>query len=138
MDNKGCPLPLPPGTVMWADSDDECMMLQPVPFPKGSATLAPDGQAVVEAIAHCMNVHADLLVLQVRGYSDPQERSPDLGLQRAQAVVNGLVARGTDARRLRGVAGDPLLQLRTGEGLQSVDFLVLRTLSCPAAFEDDD
>jgi len=107
-----------------------------VTFPLDSATLSEQGRAEVEAIVECMNIHTGLLLLEIRGYSGPEERTPELALERARAVERGLIARGVDGRRLRPVAADPLQAPRIlGDTLQAVHFIVLRSLTCPAAFD---
>jgi OmpA-OmpF porin, OOP family len=135
--NKGCPVPPPPGTlrVIVSESGDHCLILNPVPFSKGSAALSPEAETVVGWTVNCMVNEPNLLVLELLGYSPPQEKAPDLALERAQAVQSALIARGIDGRRLRVGRGDSARPFGIGNDPYVVQFLVRRSLSCPASLD---
>jgi outer membrane protein OmpA-like peptidoglycan-associated protein len=135
--NHGCPVPPKPGTIVVTESDGGCMIYNPVPFAAHQATLGSEAQGIVERTVECLAEHRQVILLEIRGHSGPEERPLDLALQRARTVHDALIARGVDARRLRAVGavraepaapgGTPRSAAREQ---RSVQFFILRAMTC--------
>jgi outer membrane protein OmpA-like peptidoglycan-associated protein len=132
VDDQGCRPPPPPGGpyVIISESDDECLLLAPVPFDKNRATLNEAAMELVVAIAECLRTKHEVLLLEVRGYRARRESRLDLATQRANAVVSALVARGIEARRLKPAVGRPTQLSRQHWDSGVVEFYVRRRMTC--------
>jgi OmpA-OmpF porin, OOP family len=135
VDRQGCRPPPPPGGpyVIVTASDDECMLLEPVPFDKNRATLNQAAQDIVAAIAECLRTKDELLLLEVRGYRARHESRLDLATERADTVVAALVARGIEARRLKPAVGRSTHLGRQHWDSGVVEFTVRRWMTCSRA-----
>jgi OmpA-OmpF porin, OOP family len=136
-ENHGCPLPPKPGMVVVEASDDGCMILNPVPFAEHQAALGSEAKGVVQRTVECLDQHRQIILLEIRGNSGPDERPPDLAERRARAVHDALIASGVDQRRLRAKGAPP----RAGAAARGkrraaapeqreVEFIILRAMTC--------
>jgi outer membrane protein OmpA-like peptidoglycan-associated protein len=91
------------GRVVVTDTDIE--ILDTISFVGNTAQIAPASTRILDAIAQTMVGNPTILLMEIRGHSDWEE--PDrvlraqLSIQRAEAVVAELVARGVSAARLQ-------------------------------------
>ena len=97
-DDDGCP---DQGRVIIEGSD--IIILDQVNFETNSAKILDDSLAILDAVAATLKGNDDLLVVEVAGHAD--ERGNDtvnlrLTRERAKAVVQALVSRGVDGKRL--------------------------------------
>ena len=84
-------------------------------FGSDQATFLPEAERPLDAVLSELRTDADLKLL-VKAFADAHERQPDaLSERRAQVVVERLVARGIDARRLIPLACGSVRPLMFGE-----------------------
>ncbi|MFT7475104.1 MAG: outer membrane protein OmpA-like peptidoglycan-associated protein [Verrucomicrobiales bacterium] len=92
-----------------------------VTFETGSASLTPDGSAVVDSVAALLNRSVGIRV-EVHGHTDSdgdETRNQVLSQERAQAVVVALAQRGVDTARLTAIGfgeSNPIQPNITSEG----------------------
>lgn len=89
-------------------TDTEIEMLPDVWWQGATATLTPDGERALDLIAHTLEVDDNIRVMEVRAFGGSVSAWA-LGDARAHAIVDGLVRRHVDPRRLvpRGFADGP-------------------------------
>jgi|GEM_PF-4550389 len=89
-------------------------------FPPGSNQLEPGTPAVLDAVAHALHEHPELLVVEIRGHTDSTEANPtSLSKERAKQVQAYLVGQGIAPTRMPTVGyGDkyPVDTNRTAAG----------------------
>ena len=89
-------------------TDTEIEMLPDVWWQGATAQLTPDAERALDIVAHTLELDDDIRALEIRTYGgDPA--GWQLGHDRAQTIVDGLVHRHIDPHRLvaRGLALDP-------------------------------
>lgn len=91
----------PPGRVVVADTDIQ--FLEPIRFEGQSATITLESLPTLDAIAATMigNPSIKLVEVQAFGADGPAQFQEVIGDQRARAVVDALVKRGVEPKRLR-------------------------------------
>ncbi|MDX2055417.1 MAG: OmpA family protein [Polyangiaceae bacterium] len=97
-DKDGCP---DKGLVVVEGND--IMILQKVQFATGSAKILPASDAILDAVTATLKGHPEFITVEIAGHAD--ERSTDeynlqLTKARAAAVMQALVGRGIEAKRL--------------------------------------
>jgi outer membrane protein OmpA-like peptidoglycan-associated protein len=97
-DEDGCP---DKGKVVIEGSD--ILIMDKVLFQTGSAEILPESFPIIDAVATTLKHHPEFLVVEVAGHAD--ERSNDdynlkLTQDRARSVVEAMVQRGVDRKRL--------------------------------------
>jgi outer membrane protein OmpA-like peptidoglycan-associated protein len=117
--------PEPRGRVVITDTEIE--ILDNVTFVGNTAQIAPASTKFLDAIANTLDGDPSITLVEIRGHSDWEE--PDravraqLSIQRAEAVVAELVARGVEPGRLTTYGAsdeeplsmtDPVLNRRIG------------------------
>lgn len=98
-DEDGCP---DTGIVEWGDTG--LTIFRKIQFETDSARIEQDSLEIVDAIAAALNGNTDVRLVEVQGHAD--ERGSDeynlaLTRDRAAAVMEALVQRGVDRRRMR-------------------------------------
>ena len=79
----------------------EITVVEKIYFASGSATIKEASKPLLDMIAQVMNDNPQILLVHVAGYADVKEKSAVvLSQKRAQAVVDSLVERGVDPKRL--------------------------------------
>lgn len=79
----------------------EIRIIPRVMFARNSVQIPPAGEAEIELMARVLQQHRDLLRIAVRGHTAANERRPrQLSQERAQRVLERLVAYGVDRSRL--------------------------------------
>ncbi len=71
-----------------------------VEFDKGSIVVKPDAIAVLEAVKATLAQHPEIVLVQIEGHTDATE-APKVAQARADAVLQWLVQKGADKKRLR-------------------------------------
>jgi outer membrane protein OmpA-like peptidoglycan-associated protein len=92
---NGCPI----ATV----EENQIIILERVEFENNQATLQPTADKVLNAVLEVLKSHPEISSLRVEGHTDARGIAANnlkLSQQRAKAVVDWLVARGIDAKRL--------------------------------------
>jgi outer membrane protein OmpA-like peptidoglycan-associated protein len=82
-------------------------LVHPILFDRESSSLAGVSSAVLDQVAAALKAHGEVTEVEVQGHADERgddERNLTLTRKRAEAVVDSLVARGVNRRRMR-VAG---------------------------------
>jgi outer membrane protein OmpA-like peptidoglycan-associated protein len=89
-------------------TDTEIEMLPDVWWQGATASFTPDGERALDLIAHTLEVDDNIRVMEVRAFGGSVSAWA-LGDARAHAIVDGLVARHVDPKRLvpRGFAEGP-------------------------------
>lgn len=117
----GCPPPKRRATLV----ESRIELTQQVLFETGTAVLRPESDDVLREIAEVLTAHPELLRVEVQGHTDETgtpELNRVLGRDRAQAVVQWLVAHGVAPGRLeaKGYGSDrPLGDNTTEAGRQA-------------------
>lgn len=131
----GCP-PAPPPPEATRLEGARIVIAEQVQFETGTATLRPESDAVLAAVARVLRDNPQVTRVEVQGHTDasgPEALNANLGQQRADAVVKWLVDHGIAAARLtaRGYgASRPLGDNATEEGRtrnRRVDFVAEQT-----------
>jgi outer membrane protein OmpA-like peptidoglycan-associated protein len=93
-------------------TDTEIEMLPDVWWQGATAQLTPDAERALDSVAHTLELDDDIRALEIRTYGG-NPAGWQLGRDRAQTIVDGLVRRHVDPHRLvaRGLALDPDGQL---------------------------
>lgn len=133
-DEDGCP---DRGMVLLIDQ--HLRILTELHFARGRAALGPEAAPLLDAVGATLAGHAEILEVELRGHAAREERDPDaLGLARANAVRDALLARGIAAERLTvrsvGVT-QPQVPQNTADGRarqRRVSFEILRMEEDPA------
>ncbi len=90
------------GRIVVTDTSIE--ILDTITFDSHSAVLTPASLPMLDAIAGTLDGNPSILLVEIRGHSDWEERDPqhraELSVQRAEAVATALVARGVNSARL--------------------------------------
>jgi outer membrane protein OmpA-like peptidoglycan-associated protein len=114
--------------------DSSIRILERIEFDTGKATLRPESDAVLQAVADILKKYADITKVSVEGHTDNRGAARfnrGLSRRRAASVVAWLVARGIEAKRLssKGFGADkPIDSNQTDEGRQNnrrVEFKIL-------------
>jgi len=106
-------------------------ILDTITFVGNTAQLAPASDKILDAIARTMAGNPSILLMQVRGHSDWQEPDravrAELAIQRAEAVVDELVARGVARARLEayGASDDELLSTTDPVANRRIELFIL-------------
>jgi len=100
-DEDGCP---DEGKIII--QDNSILILQKILFKTASAEILPESFGIVDAVAETLSHHPEFLLLEVQGHAD--ERASDaynlrLTQDRANAVVEALIKRKVERKRLRGM-----------------------------------
>jgi outer membrane protein OmpA-like peptidoglycan-associated protein len=130
-DKDGCP---DKGKVIIEGSD--IIILEKVQFETNSAKIRPESGPILDAVAATLKGHPEFMVVEIAGHAD--ERSSDeynlkLTRDRAQAVVEALVQRGINRKRLVSQGYGEFCPLETGrnaaawEKNRRVEFKVVKT-----------
>ena len=115
--------------------DKEILILERVEFDTGKATIRPESDGLMQAIADVLQAHPEIERVAVDGHTDNKGGAAlnrNLSKRRAAAVVQWLVDHGVDASRLesRGFGPDkPRESNDTEEGRQNnrrVEFQILK------------
>lgn len=90
----------PPGRVVVSESSVE--LLPPIKFFAGSPSILPSSRQTLDAIAATLTGNPSILLVEVRadGSDGPAVLQQRLGDQRAQLIVDELVRRKVDPKRL--------------------------------------
>jgi OOP family OmpA-OmpF porin len=115
--------------------DKQIVILERVEFDTGKATIRPESESLLQAVAEVLQEHPELLRVAVDGHTDNTGGAAfnrDLSKRRGAAVVKWLVDNGVDASRLesRGFGPDkPRDSNDTEEGRQNnrrVEFNIMK------------
>jgi outer membrane protein OmpA-like peptidoglycan-associated protein len=108
------PAPEPPRTHRVVVEDSEIEILPDVWWSGATATLTPDAERALDVVARTLSVDDNIRVLEIRAYGGDVS-AWQLGRERAQALVDGLVRRHVDPHRLvgRGFADGPAAPVLT-------------------------
>ena len=115
--------------------DKQIVILERVEFDTGKATIRPESESLLQAVAEVLQEHPELLRVAVDGHTDNRGGAAynrDLSRRRGAAVVKWLVDNGIDASRLesRGFGPDkPRDSNDTEEGRQNnrrVEFNIMK------------
>jgi outer membrane protein OmpA-like peptidoglycan-associated protein len=136
----GCPPP-PPKPPPKAELVAQAIVIsEQVQFETGTAALKIESDAVLGQVARVLGEHAEIELVEVQGHTDDTgtpEYNQRLSNDRAQAVVERLVAHGVAASRLtaKGYGQErPIADNATEEGRaknRRVEFRVLRPATTP-------
>ena len=88
-------------------------LVSPIYFTRGSATISTEHDDIIEAMVTDLAKYSNIVRVEIRGQTATDEPKR-LALERAQRVVDKLVARGVAADRLRTSAGVPIAKPRDG------------------------
>lgn len=107
---SGCP-------TAWIDGE-RIRIVESVHFGSGSADLAPESSAILDAVGGVLASHADVTRVRIEGHTDGRG-SPNgnraLSVKRAESVVRYLVAHGIAAERLEATGVGPDRPIDTNE-----------------------
>ena len=115
--------------------EKQIVIMERVEFDTGKATIRPESESLLEAVALVLKEHPELLEVSVEGHTDNRGGAAynrDLSRRRAAAVVKWLVEHGIEADRLtsKGFGPDkPIDSNETEEGRQNnrrVEFHILK------------
>lgn len=121
--------------------DKEVIILEQVQFDTGKATIKEVSFALLDQVADVLLAHVELVRLEVQGHTDStgsKALNQRLSQARADAVMNALVSRGVDKRRLtaKGYGPDmPIADNTSDEGRQKnrrVQFSIVEKKPKPA------
>ncbi len=96
---NGCPPP-PKAELV----ERQIVISQQVTFETGTAILRPESDSILSEVAEVLKEHPELSLVEVAGHTDDTgspELNQHLSQDRAQSVVDWLVRRGVEAKRLR-------------------------------------
>ena len=138
-DEDGCP---DKGKIVIQGND--ILILEKILFKTGSAEILPESNGILDAVATTLNHHPEFQVIEVQGHAD--ERAEDnynlkLTQDRANAVVNALVQRKVDKKRIRPMGYgeycpvDPSSNAAAWDKNRRVEFKVVRTDQGPTNVE---
>jgi len=117
-------------------------ILERIEFERGKATLKPESEPVLSAVAAALTQNPQIVRLSVEGHTDSRGSAAlnrELSRERAVAVVDWLIGHGIAAKRLVGVGfgpDHPIETNTTDEGRQNnrrVEFRVIELGQQPAA-----
>jgi OOP family OmpA-OmpF porin len=99
---------------------DHVELLTPLEFEIGKPQLHERASPVIDELAAMLNAHLEIESIEIQGhYPSPEHAALNLSQRRAQSVMQALVKRGVDAKRLqaKGYGGDvPLESPKTEAG----------------------
>jgi OmpA-OmpF porin, OOP family len=138
-DEDGCP---DEGKVIIEGSD--IIILEKIQFETNSARVRPESGPILDAVAETLKGHPEFLVIEIAGHAD--ERSSDeynlkLTKDRAQSVVEALVQRGVNRKRLLGMGYGEFCPIDKGRNQAAwdknrrVEFKVVKTDDGPTDVE---
>jgi len=88
--------------------DSRIVIVETIGFARGSARIAPESMPIVEALAATLLGNPQIERVALVGHATPRERGAStLGLRRAEAVRDAVVARGVASERLEPQAAPP-------------------------------
>jgi outer membrane protein OmpA-like peptidoglycan-associated protein len=92
----------PPEAKVNVITETTIELLDPITFLPGSATFEPTSMKTIDAIAHTLAGNPSLKLISVQAFGSDAVAAlrAKLGAARAQAIVDELVARGVERRRL--------------------------------------
>jgi outer membrane protein OmpA-like peptidoglycan-associated protein len=99
-DSDGCP---DKGKVLVVVTKDKIELKETVFFDSGKDTIQKRSFSLIDQIAQVMKAHPEVKRVRIEGHTDsdgPDDKNLDLSKRRAKAVLNALVARGVEAKRL--------------------------------------
>lgn len=120
---RSSPVPPVPATAVLKKKIDELLMGTTMMFPINSATLLPEGNAVLNSVATILQ-EDPTAAFEVGGHTDNVGSEPTnqiLSAQRAKAVIDYLISKGIVADRLASKgygASRPITENSTEEGRQ--------------------
>jgi outer membrane protein OmpA-like peptidoglycan-associated protein len=90
----------PPKRFVVTDTDVE--ILDPIEFVSGSSALHPKSGRILDAIAATLRGNPSIKLVEVRAYGSDAltQFRAQVAAERAQAIVDQLIARGVDRKRL--------------------------------------
>lgn len=121
---------------------DHIVIDQKVQFDTGKATILAESNPLLDEIAETLKANPQIKKIEIQGYTDSSgdsAKNHKISLERAKAVVDGLVARGAskDALVAKGYGEEkPIGDNKTDEGKEKnrrVEFLILDPKAPPAA-----
>ncbi|MBI4702090.1 MAG: OmpA family protein [Deltaproteobacteria bacterium] len=83
--------------------DDQIALNEPVVFEADNAVVKPESEALLDAVAQLLKDHPELKKLEVQGYTDNEGKAAankQASQRRARAVMDALVKRGVEGKRL--------------------------------------
>ncbi len=116
--------------------EKQIVILEKVEFDTGKATIRPESESLLEAVAQVLKEHPEILQVSVEGHTDNRGGAAfnrDLSRRRAAAVVAWLVEHGIEASRLtsKGFGPEkPIDSNDTEEGRQNnrrVEFHIVKS-----------
>jgi outer membrane protein OmpA-like peptidoglycan-associated protein len=107
---NGCPK-----AIMVAD---EVKILDRIEFDVDKATLRPESESILQAVADILQAHPEIAKIQIQGHTDnkgARAHNQNLSQRRANAVMKWLTLKGIDAKRLeaRGFGQDQPIDANT-------------------------
>ncbi len=99
-DDDGCPDPTPPKVLF---GDDTLIVLEPVEFERGTATIKPASFDMLAQVTTIVRTYQEIKVLQVEGHTDDSGSAnfnKRLSQKRAESVRKHLIEAGIAARRI--------------------------------------
>lgn len=108
------PAPEPARTHHVVVESTEIEILPDVWWDGATATLTPGGERALDVVAHTLAANDEIRVLEIRAFGG-DVTAWELGRERAQVLVDGLVRRNVDPHRLvgRGFADGPTAPILT-------------------------
>ncbi|MBM4377403.1 MAG: OmpA family protein [Deltaproteobacteria bacterium] len=116
-------------------TDKEIVIKETIEFEKNKATILPVSESILELVASAMKEHAEIELIEVQGHTDDAGIAPlnrGLSQRRAKEVVDALVKKGVDKKRLvaKGFGADkPLINEKTDAARaknRRVQFMILK------------
>jgi outer membrane protein OmpA-like peptidoglycan-associated protein len=138
-DEDGCP---DKGSVVIQDNN--ILILDKIQFETGSARIRKESNGILDAVAATLKGHPEFELLEVQGHADhagDEKMNLRLTKDRANSVVEALVARGIDRSRLRSQGYGEYCPLEAGESKKAyeknrrVEFKVVITSGEPTGVE---
>jgi outer membrane protein OmpA-like peptidoglycan-associated protein len=149
--------PNEPETVNGLDDEDGCpdkssviisgssvVILEKIQFKTGSAEILPESNSILDQVAGTLKGHPEFRLLEVQGHADERDddkKNLKLTQQRADSVMEALVSRGIERRRLRAMGYgeycpvDPGRNKVAWEKNRRVEFRVVMTKEGPTGAE---